>query len=185
MKKTEIVAYPEVENRLVVIRGHAVMADADVAALYGVKTREVNQAVSNNPDKFPADYMFPITRAEQMDLRFRLKTTMVSRKSRTVTKVFTEKGLYMLATVLKGDRAKTATFEIIETFAKVRGLKRELLELHQDGDKQIQESKLKHFGSVLSDIVMPELKTTETESILELNFIVGKIKHTVKRKCEK
>ena len=83
--------------------------------------------------------------------------------NRKPTKVFTERGLYMLATVLKGERARNITFAIIETFAKVRELKRELLELHQETDKKKQASKMKHFGEVLSDIVMPDLQTQETE----------------------
>lgn len=73
------------------------------------------------------------------------------------------------------------TFAIIETFTKVRGLKRELLDLHKETDSKKQAGKMQHFGQVLSDIVMPDLKTSETESTLELNFFIGKIKHTVKR----
>ena len=87
----------------------------------------------------------------------------------------------MLATVLKGERARDITFAIIETFAKVRELKRELLELHKETDKAKQTSKMQHFGEVLTDIVMPDLQTQETESTLEINFFIGKLKHTVKR----
>ena len=101
--------------------------------------------------------------------------------NRNSTKVFTERGLYMLATVLKGKKARDITFSIIETFFKMRSLKRELIELHQETDKEKQTSKMKHFGEVLTDIVMPDLQTSETESSLEINFIIGKIKHTVKR----
>ena len=96
-------------------------------------------------------------------------------------KAFSEKGLYMLATILKSDIATEATLAIIETFAKVRTLKRELKELHKETDKTLQNNKMQHFGEVLSDIVMPDLETSETESTLELNFLIGKIKHTVKR----
>ena len=87
----------------------------------------------------------------------------------------------MLATVLKSERARAVTFAIIETFFKVRNLKRELVELHQETDKEKQKSKMQHFGEVLTDIVMPDLQTSETESSLEINFLIGKIKHTVKR----
>ena len=105
----------------------------------------------------------------------------VSNNSRRgATKAFTERGLYMLATVLKGERARQVTFTIIETFFKVRELKRELLDLHKETDKQKQQSKMQHFGEVLTDIVMPDLQTSETESSLEINFLIGKIKHTVK-----
>ena len=87
----------------------------------------------------------------------------------------------MLATILKSERATAVTIAIIETFAKVRELKRELVELHKETDKAVQEKKMHHFGEVLTDIVMPDLETSETESSLEINFIIGKIKHTVKR----
>lgn len=163
------------------IRNQKVIADADVANLYGVETRRINEAVRNNPDKFPSDYMFEISEEELNYLRSKISTTRVSSKSRATTKAFTEKGLYMLATILKSKRAIGVTFAIIETFAKVRGLKRELLDLHKETDKTVQTNKMKHFGEVLTDIVMPDLQTTETESSLELNFIIGKIKHTVKR----
>ena len=171
----------EVEEKIAVIRGVAVIADADVAMLYRVKTKEVNQAVRNNPDKFPSDYVFELTDEELQDLRSKNLTTKVSSMNRSATKVFTEKGLYMLATILKGDRARAVTFAIIETFFKVRNLKRELLKLHKETDKNKQASMIRHFGDVLTEIVMPDLHTQETESSLEINFLIGKIKHSVKR----
>ena len=172
----------EVEDRIEVIRNQEVIADADVAYLYGVETREVNQAVKNNPEKFPAHYMFELTPSELRDLKSKVLISNVSNNSRRgATKAFTERGLYMLATVLKGERARQVTFTIIETFFKVRELKRELLDLHKETDKQKQQSKMQHFGEVLTDIVMPDLQTSETESSLEINFLIGKIKHTVKR----
>lgn len=176
-----LIPYVEVENKIATIRRQDVIADADVAELYGVETRRVNEAVRNNPDKFPDDYMFELTKSELRTLRSKISTTNVSNKSRSATKVFTEKGLYMLATILKSEKATEATFAIIETFAKVRELKRELVELHKETDKTVQEKKMQHFGEVLTDIVMPDLETSETESSLEINFLIGKIKHTVKR----
>lgn len=179
--EVSLIPFKEVEDKIVTLRGHEVIADADVAALYGVKTKEVNQAVRNNPDKFPSHYMFELSSSELRDLRSKLLTTKVSLKSRSTTKVFTERGLYMLATILKSERACGATFAIIETFTKVRELKRELLDLHKETDKEKQKTKMQHFGEVLTDIVMPDLQTSETESSLEINFLIGKIKHTVKR----
>jgi len=171
----------EVEGKIAVIRNQEVIADADVAALYGVETREVNQAVKNNLDKFPSKYMFELNSKELRDLKSKILISNVSPNNRKPTKVFTERGLYMLATVLKGERARNITFAIIETFARVRELKRELLDLHKETDKQKQVSKMQHFGEVLTDIVMPDLQTSETESSLEIIFFIGKLKHTVKR----
>ena len=171
----------EVEGYIVTLRKQQVIADADVAVLFGVETRRVNEAVRNNMDKFPANYMFELSDSELHFLRSKNSTTNVSSKNRNATKVFTEKGLYMLATILKSKRATAVTFAIIETFAKVRSLKRELVELHKETDTSNQETRMNHFGEVLTDLVMPDLTTPETESTLELNFVIGKIKHTVKR----
>lgn len=170
-----------VRDRLVVLRNVAVLIDADVAALYGVETKRVNEAVRNNPDKFPADYMFELTKEERDDLRSKISSAKVSSKSRVLPKAFTEKGLYMLATVLKSKRAKETTFAIIETFAQVRGLKRELLAMHAETDVHKRNGMMRHFGETLLDIVMPDPEETETETSLELNFFIGKIKHTVRR----
>ena len=114
------VSLKDVESKIAVIRNREVIADADVAFLFGVQTKRVNEAVSNNRGKFPESYMFELTESEVIDLRSKITTTKVSSKSRSATKVFTEKGLYMIATVLNGDRAREATLLIIETFAKVR-----------------------------------------------------------------
>lgn len=170
-----------VRDSIVIIRDLPVIADADVANLYGVETKRINEAVRNNPDKFPEDYMFVLSSEELSFLRSKFSSTKLSSKSRTLPKVFTEKGLYMLATILKSRSALNVTFAIIETFTQVRNLKRELLDLHKENDPEKQATKMRHFGKVLSDIVMPDLETSETESTLELNFFIGKIKHTVKR----
>lgn len=180
-----------VESMILELRGVNVILDAAVADLYCVETKRINEAVKNNPDKFPEDYMFELTDEELLVLRSKISTTnilrskistaKVSNKSRTLPKAFTEKGLYMLATILRSKKSIEVTFAIIETFVKVRKMKRELVDLHNETDKNILSEKMNHFSDVLSDIVMPDLETSETESILELNFIIGKIKHTVKR----
>jgi len=173
-----------VQSRIIYVRNQPVIVDADVAEIYGVETKRINEAVRNNPDKFPEDYMFVMSSDESRILRSKFSTLEPAGKGRHSKynyKAFTEKGLYMLATILKSKQATAATFAIIETFAKVRYLKRELKDLHQETDKRKQMSKMQNFGEVLSDIIMPDLDTVETESSLELNFFIGKIKHTVKR----
>lgn len=173
-----------VQSRIINIRDMPVIVDVDVAEIYGVETKRVNEAVRNNPDKFPEDYMFVLSSDESRILRSKFSTLEKPGKghhSKYNYRAFTEKGLYMLATILKSKQATAATFAIIETFAKVRYLKRELKELHQEPDKSVQMNKMHNFGEVLSDIIMPDLETVETESSLELNFFIGKIKHTVRR----
>lgn len=171
----------EIEARLIVLRGQKVLIDRDVAELYGVETKRVNEAVKNNPDKFPEGYLFTLQGVEKQQLVENFDHFKTLKNSPVEPRAFTEKGLYMLATILKSERATAVTIAIIETFAKVRELKRELVELHKETDKTMQEKKMNHFGEVLTDIVMPDLETSETESSLEINFIIGKIKHTVKR----
>ena len=185
----------EVEGKIVEVRGQKTLLDFHVAALYGVETREVNQAVKNNPRKFPEGYVLELTKEESAALRSKLLTLETLRSNNSTLepvkgkgryskynfKAFTRKGLYMLATCLKSDRAADATVAIVETFDKVQSLKQELLDLHTETDKEVQKTKMQHFGEVLSDIVMPDLQTQETESSLEINFFIGKIKHTVKR----
>lgn len=180
-----LIPFKDVEDKIIVVRGQEVLLDRDVAELYGVQTKEINQAVRNNPRKFREGYMFELTAEESSVLRSKILTlehvSGKGRYSKYNFKVFTERGLYMLATILKSKRAEDATIAIVETFYKVRSLKRELVDLHKEKDKQKQASKMQHFGEVLTDIVMPDMQTQETESSLEINFIIGKIKHTVKR----
>lgn len=178
MRKFELA---NVQNRLVTVRNEPMLLDRDVAELYGVQTKEINQAVRNNPEKFPEGYVFSLSKDECDDLRSKILTANISSKSRVLPRVFSEKGLYMLATILKGEKAVQATLSIIETFAQVRSLKRELLELHKEGDRKKKAALMQHFGETLTDIVMPDPDEVETESSLELNFFIGKIKHTVRK----
>ena len=173
--------FEQVRQKIILIRDCQVILDVDVAELYGVETKRVNEAVRNNPDKFPQGYVFQLPDEEMEYLRSKNSTANLSPKTRVLPKAFTEKGLYMLATILKSPQATQATLAIIETFASVRQLKRELHALHGETDGKSQQSKMQHIGEMLSSIVMPDLETSETESSLELNFLIGKIKHTVKR----
>ncbi len=172
--------YTKVLNSIIEIKGSPVIMDYDVAKLYGVETRVVNQAVRRNKERFPEDYRFHLSSEEYANLK---SQNVISSwgGTRKIPFAFTEKGLYMLATVLKSKQAVDVTFAIIETFAKVRNLKNEIVALHKEKDQHKQSDRMHKFSELLSDIVMPDLETTETESTLELNFFIGKIKHTVKR----
>ena len=136
---SDIVKFNSVEEYIIELRGQKVILDSDVATLYGVETKEVNQAVKNNPIKFPDGYVFEIERQELTDLRSKNLTT-TSTKSRVLPKAFTEKGLYMLATILKGERATKTTIAIIEAFAKLRELSRTIGEMSANPDKFRQKS---------------------------------------------
>ena len=144
-----MISNADVQSRIIYVRDFPVIVDANVAEIYGVETKRVNEAVRNNPDKFPEEYMFELTADESRVLRSKISSLENSGKGRHSKynyKAFTEKGLYMLATILKSKQATAATFAIIETFAKVRYLKRELKELHQEPNKRVQMDKMHNFG---------------------------------------
>ena len=152
--------FGQVQQKIIVLRDCQVILDADVAELYGVETREVNQAVRNNQEKFPGGYVFEIEKQELADLRSKNLIANVSPKSRVRPKAFTEKGLYMLANILKSPQATQATLAIIETFATVRQLKRQLRTLHNEADRERQQSGLQSLGEMLSSIFMNDLETS-------------------------
>ena len=129
----EAVTLTQVEDKLITIRGQSVLLDSDVAVLYAVETREVNLAVKNNPDKFPEGYIIPLSADEWQSLRSKFLILEKSGKGqhpKYPPKAFTEKGLYMLATILKGSRATQTTLAIVETFAKIRELARTVAKGH-------------------------------------------------------
>ena len=177
-----LITLPEnIGPRLIMLRNQPVLLDSDVAAIFGVETKRVNEAVKRNSEKFPKDYMFSIDHQEIAALRSQIATSNTGRGgSRYEPKAFTEKGLYMLATILKSKQAVEATFGIIETYAQVRELQTTLTTLHSQGNKN--KGLISRFSELLSDIVLPELKADEAETSIELNFFIGKLKHTVKRK---
>lgn len=177
----DIVKIEEVKDKIIPFRGKMVILDVDVAKLYGVTTREVNQSIKNNPDKFPEGYILIPDRKEYINLRSKFLTTKISPKSRYVPKAFTEKGLYMLATILKSPIATQTTLAIINTFAEVRELKRTLLEMHDSDSDEFKKKGMVRIGEILGNLIMPDLQATETKTSLEFNFVFGKLKHTITR----
>ena len=101
--------------------------------------------------------------------------------SHSKVKAFTEKGLYMLATILKSPVATQTTLAIVETFAQVRELKEEISAMHNEGRKENQTSRIERIGALIADIMMPDLQTSETEASMEVNLVFSKFTYTVKR----
>lgn len=188
-EKKALISTSEVEKLMLNIRGMDVLLDRDVAMLYGVETRMVNQAVRNNPEKFPKGYIVELTTEESSVLRSKLLTLErkggKGRYSKYNIKAFTEKGLYMLATILKSSRAIEATIAIIETFAMTRQLSRtiESLQTVEDGCEQ-QKGLLQKTGEILADIVGSNLSTSNIETEIEFNFAIVKIRHKIIRDKE-
>ena len=103
MKQQEIV--PNVEEKIITLRNQQVILDCDVAELYGVETKRINEAVSNNPEKFPDGYIFELDNQERNELVENFDRFERQKHSTSMPKAFTEKGLYMLATILKSTKA--------------------------------------------------------------------------------
>jgi hypothetical protein len=176
-----VIKFEAVEENILTIRGMQVILDSDVAELYGVETRDINKAVKNNPDKFPDAYIFELDAAELDDLRCKFSTAKFS-KTRVLPKAFTEKGLYMIATILKSPQATQTTIAIIETFAKIKALSSTIKALTTVQDKQEQQTLMQKSGQIIAEILDDDLVTNESETTIELNFAVLKFKHTIKKK---
>lgn len=182
---TDVVKFSSVESKVLLLRGQQVILNNDIAELYGVKTKEINQAVKNNPEKFPVGYVFVISVDEWKVLRSKFLTLDESGRgehTKYLPTAFTEKGLYMLATVLKSKRATETTIEIVETFAKLRELSRTMITLSETPESVKQKSLLHKSGQLISEVFGEELEINSTETSIELNLAVLKLKHTVKRK---
>lgn len=176
-----IVKFESVKDKIVQLRGQDVILDFAVAELYGVETREINQAVKNNPNKFPKGYILSLDSQELRDLRSKILIAN-GPKSRYLPKAFTEKGLYMLATILKGEKAVQTTIAIIETFARLRELSRTISQMAANPDEAAQKALMKKSGEIVDDLFGDDFTTTDTETEIELNFAVLKLRHTIKRK---
>jgi hypothetical protein len=166
---------------LLEMRDTRVILDSDVASLYNVETKRVNEAVKNNPEKFPDGYVFELNERELKSLRSKISSAKLS-KTRAMPKAFTEKGLYMLATIIKSATAALTTISIIETFARLRELQRSIKEISETKNEQEKEKIIRNSGGLVSRIIHDDLEITDTETSVELNFAVVKLKHVVKRK---
>jgi len=180
---SDIVKIENLKDLIIEIRGQSVLLDSDVANIYGVETKRINEAVRNNPDKFPQNYLFELSQDELANLRSKFSTAKLS-KTRVAPKAFTEKGLYMLATILKSPVATQATISIIETFTKIRELSRNIKELSAIQDKAQQKALMQRSGELMAEIFDDDLQTSDAETSIELNFAVLKFKHTIKKKSK-
>ena len=171
----------EVENKIITLRDQQVILDSDVAELYGVQTKEINQAVRNNPEKFPQGYIFQLENQEFKDLRSKFLTTKYQ-KTRQLPKAFTEKGLYMLATILKSPQAVETTIAIVEAYAKMKELSRVIIQVPQQEENSVeQKTLLQRGGQLVEDLLTDVMPVQSSETSFELNLAMFKFKHSVKR----
>ncbi len=136
MSKTIIVSEEIIINKIYLVRGHKVMLDRDLAEMYGVETRVLNQAIKRNEKRFPADFMFQMTSEELSDWK---SQNVISNKEkmglRKPPNVFTEQGVAMLSSVLNSETAIEVNIQIIRTFTRIRQMLSEHTELRLEVEK--------------------------------------------------
>jgi phage regulator Rha-like protein len=182
---SNIIKFSEVESKILKIRDIQVILDSDVATLYGVETKRINEAVHNNIDKFPDGYVLMLTSTEWKILKSKFSTSSWGGKNKPPT-AFTEKGLYMLATILKSQQATQTTIAIVEAFAKMREFTKMISQLPDVHDESKQKTLMQRSGEILSEILDDNsLEISGDETTIEFNFALMKFKHTTKREKRK
>jgi len=181
MANTSLVKFDDVNNKIIELRELQVILDSDVAQLYGVETRDINKAVKNNPDKFPQGYIFELSKNEKEKVVENFHHLHKIKFSPQLPKAFTEKGLYMLATILKSKKATHTTLAIIEAYSRIKNLSRHIKELSEERDEKRKQNLLQKSGEMIAQILDDDLKVNESETTIEINFAVLKLKHTIKK----
>ena len=162
----ELIVQGEISDRIFTIRNIQVMIDRDLAELYQVSTKVLNQAVKRNIKRFPSDFMFQLSEKEKSELVTNCDRFNTLKHSTVTPYVFTEEGIYMLATVLKSDVATDVNIAIIRTFKKLRefskhynALAKKIMEVERKSDKQYKE-----LTKALEDLIY-EAKIVESKTI--------------------
>jgi hypothetical protein len=138
---SSLIPTERITQAILLIRGHKVMLDADLAALYGVTTAALVQAVKRNAERFPADFMFQLTAAETVRLRSQTVTSKQAHGGRrTQPYAFTEQGVAMLSSMLRSPRAIQVNVEIMRAFVRLR----QLLESHAELAKKLNALEKKY-----------------------------------------
>jgi len=148
-----------VEHRIALARGYKVMVDSDLAELYQVETRVLVQAIKRNLNRFPADFMFQLSRKEAAVMRSQIVIAS-KRNVRHRPYVFTEHGALMLSSVLKSERAANMGIYIVRVFVRLRevlaankDLAREFEQLRQE--QQLQSKQMRHVFVVIGKLLNP------------------------------
>lgn len=135
---TDIISTNQVKGVLISLRGEDVILASDVAKLYGVETKVINQAVKNNPDKFPEGFVFELTKEEKDKVVKNFDHLRNLKYSSSLPTVFTEQGLFMLATILKSPVATQTALAMVNNFAQVKEIRRQILAMHEIAEKMLE-----------------------------------------------
>jgi ORF6N domain len=149
-----------VEGKIRFVRGEKVMLDADLAELYGVEVKVLNQAVRRNLERFPEDFMFQLDEEESSNLRSQIVTSSSHGGRRYAPYAFTEQGVAMLSSVLNSKQAIAVNIEIMRTFVKLRRIMTE----HADLSRKLNtlerkyDTKFKMVFDAIRDLMAPTVK---------------------------
>lgn len=165
------------ESKIIVIRETQVILDRDVAELYGVETKAINQAVKRNIEKFPPEYMFQLSKEEKQEVVTKCDHLGNLRYSRTLPNAFTEQGLYMLATILKSPIATETTFAIIDTFTKLRKLARTMAKLNDEAEQGIvpDEAEQGKLQGMMNEVFADKLPLKMRKFAFSINLGIAKL----------
>jgi hypothetical protein len=169
----QVITYDNVASKILEIRNQKVILDSDIASLYNVETKRINEAVKNNPDKFPEGYLIELENKDKIELVENFDRFERLRHSTVAPKAFTEKGLYMLATILKSPAATATTIAIIDAFAQLKELTKKVYELSHANTEQQQVAILEQSVDIFVNFLDNELVVSqqETEFKIKLPFL--------------
>lgn len=186
----DIIRFECLENKLVEVNGALVLLDRDVAELYGVETKVLNQNVKNNIELFPENFRYQLSQEQYEVLRSSEMTLKKGRgqHSKYIPYVFTEEGLYMVATILRSEVAKQVHFHIIKTFSNLRKLNRNINTIIKIEDEPKQKSLMEQSNEILDEVLeivfeeSDDKNALEIETKIELNLGIYKKTKTTKQK---
>jgi hypothetical protein len=162
-KEGSLIPVERIERSILLIRGHKVILDSDLAELYGVTTKRLNERVRRNLSRFPEDFMFQLTESETHLLRSQFATSKEGRGGRRyLPYAFTEQGVAMLSSVLNSERAIKANIEIMRAFVRLR----QILASNKELAKRLDELEKKYdaqfkivFDAIRKLMTPPEAQT--------------------------
>ncbi len=151
------------------------MLDGDLAEIYGYEVKRLNEQVKNNISRFPADFMFQLTKTELENLRSNFSTANINSKSRTLPHVFTEQGIYMLATVLRGELAEQQSVFIMRAFREMRHYIKQNEQFVTQTEMHLVTAKVSEISVQVAGISDWKKKTENTEMIHPVidNLLLG------------
>jgi phage regulator Rha-like protein len=160
-KDRSLVPVERIERSILLIRGHKVILDADLAALYGVETKQLIRAVKRNLSRFPQDFMFQLNEEEFENLRFHFGTSSQWGGRRYAPYAFSEQGVAMLSSVLRSKRAIQVNIEIMRAFVRLR----RILASHSELSRKLEALEKKYDAQfrIVFDAIRQLMAPSEPE----------------------